>query len=126
MIKLSLLKTIKRSSYFLIGIATGQLNVACNSLPLGQTTRATGTSRDSLAFAARRCWNGVTSHMYAPLVTACPQPSHMGILASGHITDDNEHMLIDYLDQSCGSKLKLAADMSACQRPLAVQHHYEN
>ena len=72
MISLSLFKTNKRSSCFLIGTATGLLNEACNSLPLGQITRATSTSRDSLAVAARRCWNGVTSHMYVPLVTACP------------------------------------------------------
>ena len=77
MISLLLLKTIKRSSCLLIGITTGLLNVACNSLPLGQTTRATSTSRDSLAVAARRCWNGVTSYMYAPLVTACPSTTTM-------------------------------------------------
>ena len=86
-----IIKTIKRSSYLLIGIATGQLNVACNSLPLGQTTRATGTSRDSLAVAARRCWNGVTSYMYAPLVTACPSTTTLAGQRGGRL---NRHGLV--------------------------------
>ena len=80
------IKTIKLNSYLLIGIATGLLNVACNSLPLGQTTRATSTSRLARCRGSSLLEQSDVTHV-RPIGHRLPRPSHVFLRAQRrHIT----------------------------------------